>query len=816
MDVEGPRVDDRLHAPHPIEQLSPSAHDPGLTGELAQERELLRPERDPLAVAEQLVGEQVELVRRCDRDPPQRRPQRSGPAGEEVEPTGQLARPDRAGERLVEAGGQRLQPLAHARRRIHEHDPELRPADALGDDPGEVGRVGGWRADHGQHWKRGEQPPAELPGVRDDLDRPAAELGWERAGRSARRQDQAQGISHMPSIARGGKRPVQVPLTLVAWLEPTRRAVLPGGAGRCVAAPRPNLSSAPRLPHSARRWQDGAVSCSLEAIGMAKSSAKRRHDEAERTFRRAWKLLDRIERRLERARAEERKRLRQFGDGTGPDAPRRAAQLEAARSEISQIEGLLTELSELISSNARASAGQTVKDMASSVAAEIRDEAAEPPQLSTPSQRRNRHHRPRRRPAADQAAGVAPVAAADDGTEPAEAGAPDADEPVAVEEPAAGGDDTSAGDVPKRRNRHHRPRRRPAEDSVGEASPVLEDAPDDGREASTAPEAVLADDVADDDVGMEAPKRRNRHHRPHRNPAPAAVTSDSAPAPSVAPAPKPESSTDETIAAIPLPPPSLGESVPPAPEPAIAEPVGESAAEPVAGEPPVSSPAERSPAPETESIGHAGTTDEDAVGSPSPAPDGGLRGSTLLPADPPVEAIGASPATAATTDGWTESHARARAVEFGAIVEFDREARGVIEADRAAAVDVGSTSVHLLVGDRSGAEVIPLLDQSELLGLGGRVASAGFLGTEARTALVEALVEYASESRRLAARTTVFVGTDPLRHAADAARACMEIERATGRPGPRPRPGRGGGAHAARLDRRRPARRPGGDRHRRR
>ncbi len=137
---------------------------------------------------------------------------------------------------------------------------------------------------------------------------------------------------------------------------------------------------------------------------MAKSSAKRRHDEAERTFRRAWKLLDRIERRLERARAEERKRLRQYGDGTGPDAARRAAQLEAARSEISQIEGLLTELSELISSNARASAGQTVKDMASSVAAEIRDEAAEPPQLSTPSQRRNRHHRPRRRPA-DQRGG---------------------------------------------------------------------------------------------------------------------------------------------------------------------------------------------------------------------------------------------------------------------------------------------------------------------------------------------------------------------------------------------------------------------------
>ena len=130
---------------------------------------------------------------------------------------------------------------------------------------------------------------------------------------------------------------------------------------------------------------------------MAKPTAKRRHDEAESAFRKAWQLLGRIERRLERARAQERKRLAQLGDGSGPDAPRRSAQLEEARAEIAQIEGLLTELSELIAGNARASSGQTVKDMANSVAAEIKDEAAEPRQLPTRS--RNRHHRPRRKPA---------------------------------------------------------------------------------------------------------------------------------------------------------------------------------------------------------------------------------------------------------------------------------------------------------------------------------------------------------------------------------------------------------------------------------
>jgi hypothetical protein len=130
---------------------------------------------------------------------------------------------------------------------------------------------------------------------------------------------------------------------------------------------------------------------------MAKPIEKRRHDEAERAFRKAWKLLDRIERRLERARAEERKRIVQLGDGTGPHSPRRAAQLAAARAEVAQIEGLLTELTELITHNARGSSGQTVKDISHSVAAEIKDEAAEPPQLPTRS--RNRHHRPRRKPA---------------------------------------------------------------------------------------------------------------------------------------------------------------------------------------------------------------------------------------------------------------------------------------------------------------------------------------------------------------------------------------------------------------------------------
>lgn len=166
---------------------------------------------------------------------------------------------------------------------------------------------------------------------------------------------------------------------------------------------------------------------------MAKPIAKRRHDEAERAFRKAWKLLDRIEKRLERARAQERKRLTQLGDGTGKDAARRSAQLEAARAEIAQIEGLLTELSELIAANARASSGQTVKDVAAIVAAEIKDEAAVPPVLGA---RRNRHHRPRRKPAAVAGADAADAAAAPGADATTSAGPPRSDGSSPIELPA--------------------------------------------------------------------------------------------------------------------------------------------------------------------------------------------------------------------------------------------------------------------------------------------------------------------------------------------------------------------------------------------
>src|SRR6185312_15625389 len=89
------------------------------------------------------------------------------------------------------------------------------------------------------------------------------------------------------------------------------------------------------------------------------------------------------------------------------------------------------------------------------------------PTLSTT--RRNRHHRPRRPGAAGDAPAAADVGAGSpSGATEAEPDPVEADDVIALAPPA-----------PQRRNRHHRPRRRPAEpvaesgDSSGEAAVEL-------------------------------------------------------------------------------------------------------------------------------------------------------------------------------------------------------------------------------------------------------------------------------------------------------------------------------------------------------
>jgi exopolyphosphatase/guanosine-5'-triphosphate,3'-diphosphate pyrophosphatase len=100
----------------------------------------------------------------------------------------------------------------------------------------------------------------------------------------------------------------------------------------------------------------------------------------------------------------------------------------------------------------------------------------------------------------------------------------------------------------------------------------------------------------------------------------------------------------------------------------------------------------------------------------------------------------------------------------------------------AAAVDVGSTSVHLLVASVLGHEIEPIADDSVFLGLGARIQAVGHLGSETRAQLVAALATDAERARALGATAITFVGTEPMRRAADAARVVDEVALASGVP----------------------------------
>lgn len=112
------------------------------------------------------------------------------------------------------------------------------------------------------------------------------------------------------------------------------------------------------------------------------------------------------------------------------------------------------------------------------------------------------------------------------------------------------------------------------------------------------------------------------------------------------------------------------------------------------------------------------------------------------------------------------------------------EARQIAAGRRVgAAVDIGATSVHLLVAAVGDHELTPIHDTSAFLGLGDRVTRHGFFGASLRAELATVLAEMASTARDLSADERItFVGTDPVRRAADGAVACRAVQEASGIP----------------------------------
>ena len=82
----------------------------------------------------------------------------------------------------------------------------------------------------------------------------------------------------------------------------------------------------------------------------------------------------------------------------------------------------------------------------------------------------------------------------------------------------------------------------------------------------------------------------------------------------------------------------------------------------------------------------------------------------------------------------------------------------------------------------AGHHLQSLVDESVFLGLGSAVAERGHLGAAARDELVATLVQYAAVARGLGARDITFVGTEPIRRAADASRIVHDVWVASGAP----------------------------------
>jgi exopolyphosphatase/guanosine-5'-triphosphate,3'-diphosphate pyrophosphatase len=100
----------------------------------------------------------------------------------------------------------------------------------------------------------------------------------------------------------------------------------------------------------------------------------------------------------------------------------------------------------------------------------------------------------------------------------------------------------------------------------------------------------------------------------------------------------------------------------------------------------------------------------------------------------------------------------------------------------AAAIDLGSTSVHILVGCVVDGGLISILDESAFLGLGAAVDGPGFLGAEARATLTTTVAAFVERARALGAADPIVIGTEPLRRLRDAGQIVAEVAAACGTP----------------------------------
>ncbi len=235
------------------------------------------------------------------------------------------------------------------------------------------------------------------------------------------------------------------------------------------------------------------------------------------------------------------------------------------------------------------------------------------------------------------------------------------------------------------------------------------------------------------------------------------------PEPAPEPTPEPEPAAEPEPAPEPTPEPEPAAEPEPAPEPT---PEPEPAAEPEPAPEPTPEPepaAEPEPAPEP-------TPEPEPAAEPEPTPEPEPTQPEPGPKPAPQPAAAAVPELSA---GATPAALLASEVSGPAITV----PAGALVA---ASIDVGSTSVHLLVAIVEGHRLDPVVDESVFLGLGDRVSAEGYIGTELRELLAADLARYVATARDLGATSVTIVGTEPMRRAADAGSVVQDLEHRTG------------------------------------
>ncbi len=92
---------------------------------------------------------------------------------------------------------------------------------------------------------------------------------------------------------------------------------------------------------------------------------------------------------------------------------------------------------------------------------------------------------------------------------------------------------------------------------------------------------------------------------------------------------------------------------------------------------------------------------------------------------------------------------------------------------RAAAIDIGTNSVLLLIAERGPRGWVPLVELCEVTRLGRGVDRSLRLGVESKGRTLACLREYSARIARVGVDTTLVVGTSALREAADGAEFCQ-------------------------------------------